>query len=107
MISKANRCYNHISDFFSYAHLIEEDEGSLDDAVAAEFQRVISSFRKRDKRASGLEQVLSFSARAVDHWTRWIGDHDIEPADDKVYGGYFRHDRDMSYLFLALAVEAN
>ena len=103
----ANRCYNHMSDFFSYAHLIEEDEGSLDDAVADEFQRVISSFRKQDKRASGLEQVLSFTARAIDHWARWIDDHDIEPADDRAYGRYFRHGKDMSYFFLALAVEAN
>ena len=103
----ANRCYSHISEFFSYAHLIEEVEGSLDDAVVDELQRVVSSLRKRDTRVSGLGQVLSLLARAIDHWAGWIDDHDIGPADDRAYGTYFRHDKDMTYFFLALAVEAN
>ena len=100
----ANRCYNHISDFFSYAHLIEEDEGFLDDAVVDEFQRVISSFRKPNVRVSGLLLPLG---RAIEHWAFWVDKEDIGPADDTAYRRYFSLNRDMTYFFLAVAVEAN
>lgn len=113
IVNNYNRCWSHVTDFFSYARVIEEDGGTLDEALVDEFQRVFSSFRTRDKRDTYLERLLSVSAWALDHWARWIHEHDVAPAINWPYGFLFRpernmaHDRDMTDLFLALAVEAN
>lgn len=113
IVDNSNRCWNHVLDFFSYARIIEEDGGTLDEALVDEFQHVFSSFRTRDKRDTYLERLLSVSAWALDHWARWIHEDDTAPAINWPYGFPFRPERnmandgDMTDLFLALAVEAN
>ena len=100
--ANANRCWNHISDFFTYAGLIEVDEGTLDDLLVDEFQRVFSSFGKRIQRDTWLERLVSNSAWALDHWAHWVDENDMGPV------GYSpRYDGDMTSFFFAMAVEAN
>lgn len=100
--ANANRCWNHISDFFAYAGLIEVDEGTLDDLLVDEFQRVFSSFGKRIQRDTWFERLISNSAWALDHWAHWVDENDMGPV------GYSpRYDGDMTSFFFAMAVEAN
>ncbi len=39
----ADLWWKHVSDFSTYAHLIEQDKGTLGDALVDEVQRVIAS----------------------------------------------------------------
>jgi len=40
--------WKHFCDFFTYAHLLEQDKGILDDVLIDEFQRLTSSLRMVD-----------------------------------------------------------
>ena len=100
--ANANRCWNHLGDFFTYARLIEEDEGTLDDLLVDEFQRVFSSFQKGVRRDTFLERLILNSAGALDHWAHWVDENNMGPVGYRP--GY---DRDMASFFFAKAVEAN
>ena len=102
-VTNANRCWNHVSDFFAYAQSIEDDNGSLADSLVDEFQRVISSFRKRDKRYITWSDFLW----VLDHWACWVNKNDMRLVKDTLVDYLPHHDRDMASFFFALAVEAN
>ena len=102
-VVNANRCWNHISDFFAYAQSIEDDNGTLDDSLVDELQRVISSFRKQDKEKYIWNDFLWF----LDHWACWVNKNDMRPVKDTFADYLTHHDRDMASFFFALAVEAN
>ena len=99
----ANRCWNHISDFFTYAQSIEGDNGTLDDSLVDELQRVVSTFRKQDTKDSSWSDFLW----VLDHWACWVNKHDMRPVTDTLVEYLTRYDRDMAKFFFALAVEAN
>ena len=61
-----DRCWNYVSDFFSYAHLIEHHGGTLDDQLIDEFQSVISSALVRKADGQGL---LAYLIWAIDTCT--------------------------------------
>lgn len=100
--ANANRCENHIKDFFTYAGLIEADEGILDDLLVDEFQRVITSFGNRIQRDTWLERLMFNSALAFDQWAHWVDENDMGPVRYSP-----RYDKDMTSFFFATAVEAN
>ena len=103
--ARANRCWNYVSEFFSYAHLIEQDEGRLDDALIDELRSVISSFLVRKGHRQGT--FLDYLAWAIDHWACWIDQHDILPLRDARNKSLSPYDRDMTSFFFESAVEAN
>ena len=105
--AKDNRCWNHVSDFFTYAHLIERDKGTLDDVLVDEFQRVLSTFRKPDGRDTYSGRLLVHSAWILDQWARWVDEDDMRPVKDTFVEHLPHYDRDMANFFFALAVEAN
>ena len=102
-VANANRCWNHISDFFAYAQSIEDDSGTLDDSLVDELQRVVSTFRKQGKKHS----IWSDFLWVLDHWACWVNKNDMRPVKDTLFEYLWHHDRDMSSFFFALAVEAN
>ena len=102
-VANANRCWSHISDFFAYAQSIEDDNGTLDDSLVDELQRVVSSFRKHDKRGS----IWSRFLWVLDHWACWVNKNDMRPVKDTLVDYLPHHDRDMASFFFALAAEAN
>lgn len=105
--AKDNRCWNHVSDFFTYAQLIEQNKGTLDDVLVDEFQRVLSTFRKRDGRDTYSGWLLVHSAWVLDQWARWVDEDDMRPVKDTFVEHLPHYDRDMASFFFALAVEAN
>ena len=100
--TNANRCWNHISDFFAYAQSIEDDQGTLDDFLIDELQRVISTFRKQDK----TDSIWSDFLWVLDHWACWVDKNDMRPVQDTFVDYLPHHDKDMARFFFALAVEA-
>ena len=102
-VVNADRCWNHISDFFAYAQSIEEDNGPLDDCLVDELQRVVSTFRKQNERDSIWSEFLF----VLDRWARWVNKDDMRPVKDTLVEYLPHHDRDMVKFFFALAVEAN
>ena len=102
-VANANRCWNHISDFFAYAQSIEDENGILDHSLVDELQRVISSFRKQDKKDSFWSDCLW----VLDYWACWVNKNDMRPVKDTLVDYLPHHDRDMASFFFALAVEAN
>lgn len=106
--AKANRCWNHVSEFFSYAHLIEQDEGTLDDALMDAFRAEIRiRFREGRRQSTYLGPLHAYSAWALDHWARWINQYDILPLTEDPIKHLSPYDRDLTSFFFALAVEAN
>ena len=103
--ARANRCWNYVSEFFSYAHLIEQDEGTLDDALIDEFRSVISSILVRKGHRQGT--IHAYLTWAIDHWACWIGQHDTLRLNDARSNSLSPYDRDMTSFFFASAVEAN
>ena len=95
--------WRRCNDFFTYAHLIEQDERILDDALVDEFQRVISSIRKLGNQKRWLEKV--------DRWVlhNFVGlvENDIWPVTWASVEQTPRYSGDMTNIFLAWAVEAN
>ena len=102
-VVNANRCWNHISDFFAYAQSIEDDNGTLDDCLVDELQRVVSTFRKQNERDSIWSEFLF----VLDRWACWVNKNDMRPVRDTLIEYPPHHDRDMAKFFFALAVEAN
>lgn len=100
----ADRCVSH---FFTYAHLIEQDGGTIDDVLIDEFERVIYSFRNLEKHDTPFQRLVAYSTRALDPWARWIDQHDLSAVGlmSTVFGSRF--DKDMMNSFFALTVEAN
>ena len=103
----ADPFWNHISEFFDYARLIENDNGTLDYSLIDELQRTISSFRRRNKRNPYLKRLFGYSIYVVDHWARLVTKNDMRPVKDTVIEYRPHHDRDMANFFFAMAVEAN
>ena len=103
----ADRCWKYVGDFFTYAHLIEQDGGTIVDVLIDEFERVIYSFRKLEEYDTPSKRLFAYSTRALDPWARWIYQHDLSPVDlmSTVSGSHF--EKDMMNSFFALAVEAN
>lgn len=99
--------WKHVSDFFTYIHLIEQDKGTLDDVLVDELQPVISSFLRPEKQDTHLERLLAYSAGALDHWARWVDENDMWPVNHALVESLSRYDKDMTIFFFALAVEAN
>ena len=99
-----NRCWNYVSDFFSYAHLIERHGGTLDDPLIDEFRSVISSILVGKAHKQGLFAYLNW---AIDHWVCWINQYDTLPLNYDRSTFLSPYDRDMSNFFLASAVQAN
>ena len=105
--AKANRCWNHVSEFFSYAHLIEQDGGTIDDALLDELRCEVSGFREGDKSRTFLGRLCACPAWALDHWVRWIDQYDVQPLNHDPIKDLSPYDKDMTEFFFALAVEAN
>lgn len=103
----ADRCWKHVSDFFTYAHLIENDGGTLDAPLVDEVQRVVSSFRKSKQDDTYLKRLLTYSVRAFGPSARWVYQHDLSPVQDMSVVSSSHPDKDMTGFFFALAVEAN
>ena len=100
----ADRCWKHVSNFFTYANLIEQDGGTVDDVLIDEFERVFYSFRKLEKYDTTLERLIAYSTQFLDPWAYWIHENDLSPVDIMSIS---HSDRDMTSFFFALAIEAN
>lgn len=99
---EAQLWWKHVGEFFTYAHLIQESKARLDNALIEEFQRVSCSFREHKKHDTWWLSLLDYSALAFDHF--------ICPVDERVRWPLIvspSYDKDMTTLFLALAVTAN
>ncbi len=104
---KTDRWWRHCSNFFSYAHLMERDKGTLDGALGDELQRAISSIRKVDDQNMRLQRLLTHLAWAFDHWVNLIDEKDRWPVDRASVEELSRYDKDMTNFFFAWSVEAN
>lgn len=67
-----DRWWNYISDFFTYAHLIEQGKGKVDGELVNELQRAICSFRRPDSQATCLGKVNAFIDRTFDFWVHSV-----------------------------------
>ncbi len=105
--TEAFRCRNLVSNFFTYACLIEKDNGTLDDVLVDELQRVSSSYRKKGQRDTYLKRLFDCSIWILDRWARWTAEHDVLVMNKSRAESFFHYGRDMADLFLVLAVEAN
>lgn len=103
----ADRCWKHVSDFFTYAHLIEQDGGTIDDVLIDEVGRVICSFQKSEKPDTPFKRLFAYSTRVLDPWARWIYQNDLLPVNIMSSASISRSDKDMTDSLFALAVEAN
>ena len=92
--ARVNRCLNYVSEFFSYAHSIEQDEGILDDALIDGFQTVISSTLVRKGRRQGT-------------YSGWVDQYNTRPLNNNRDNPQFPYDKEMTSFFFASAVEAN
>ena len=102
---RAYRCWNYVGEFFSYARLIEQDEGTLDDALIDDFRSVISTILVRTEHRKGT--FHAYSAWAVDHWACWIDQYDTLPLKNDRSNSLSPYDKDMRGFFFASAVDAN
>ena len=96
-----------VNDFFRYASRIEQDDGSLDDDLVDELQRVVASYHEQDQPRSLLHRLRFCLAWTLDHWARWA--HYI---DTRIFYPFTEQslrpcDRDMTVFFMALATEFN
>ena len=100
---RANRCWNYVSDFFSYAHLIEHHGGTLDDPLIDEFRSVVCLILVQKAHRPGTFAYLTW---AIDHWACWINQYDTLPLtyDRSTFLSPF--DRDMTSFFFTSAVQA-
>ena len=105
-----NRCWNLVSDFYSYAHLIEQDKGILDDRLIDELEGVICSFRKQNQQHSPLGRFVMYLIWTLDRWAGWVDENDRQPvryaSAESLPGRYSGYDGITSFSF-ALAVEAS
>lgn len=74
-----DQCWKHISDFFTYASLIEQDGGTIDDMLIDEFERVSYPFRELEKHETPLKRLIAYSTPALDPWALWIYPNDLSP----------------------------
>lgn len=106
-----NRCWNLVSDFYSYAHLIEQDKGTLDDRLIDELERLISSFRRQRKQHSPLGRFVMYLIWTLDCWAGWVDENDRQPvryaSAEPLPGRYSGYDAAITSFFFALAVEAS
>ena len=100
----ADRCWKHVSNFFTYANLIKQDGGTIDDVLIDELERVIYSFRKLEKHDTPIKILVTYSTPALDPWAHWIYQNDLSPVDIMSIS---RSNKDMTNFFFALTVEAN
>lgn len=103
----ADRCWKHVSDFFTYAHLIEQDRDTIDDVLIDEVQRVICSFRKLEKQDTSFRKFVAYTSRTLDPWARWVYQNDLSAVNIMSSESFSSSDKDMTDSFFALAVEAN
>lgn len=92
--ARVNRCLNYVSEFFSYAHSIEQDEGILDNTLIDGFQSVISSTLVQKGRRQGT-------------YLGWVDQYDTRPLNNNRDKPQFPYDKEMTSFFFASAVEAN
>ena len=103
----ADRCWKHVSDFFTYVHLIEQDRGTIDDVLLDEVQRVIRPFQKLEELDTPFKRLAAYSSRTLDPWARCVYQNDLSPVDIMSSVSVSRSDKDITESFFALAVEAN
>lgn len=96
----------HISDFFTYAHLIEQNRGKLDDVLVDEFQHVIASYREPDTSDSFSER-LTYSKWGLDYWAHWVDERDTGPVNGELGLLLSCWDRDLSRFFFVSAIESS
>ena len=99
--------WKHVSDFFTYAHVLEKDRSTLDNELVEELQLVISSFRQRNRQDTHLEKILAYLAWVIDHWAHWVNEDDVWPVYHTLVKPFSRYEKDMTRFFFALAVEAD
>lgn len=103
----ADRCWKHVSDFFTYAHLIEQDGSTIADVLIDELERVLHWFRKLEKHDTPFERFVAYSTRALDPSARWVHEIDLSPVYIMPTISTIRSEKDKTSYFFALAVEAN
>lgn len=97
----------HVKDFFTYAHLIEQEKRALEHSLVDELQRVVSSFRRPPEEYTRWELFLNYLASVIDRWARWIDEDDDWPINDLALRLLSPDDKDMAGFFCALAVDSN
>ena len=103
----ADRCWKHVSDFFTYAHLIEQDGGTIAVVLIGELKRVFHWFRKLEKHDKPFERFVAYSTRALDPSARWVHEIDLSPVYIMPTISTIRSEKDKTSYFFALTVEAN
>ncbi|CAF9936018.1 MAG: hypothetical protein ALECFALPRED_006660 [Alectoria fallacina] len=103
----ADRCWKHVSDFFTYVHLIEQDGGTIADVVIDDFERVIHWFRRLEKHDTPFERFVAYSTLALEPWAHWVHQNDLSPVYIMPTISTIRSEKDRTTFFFALAVEAN
>lgn len=102
--------WKHFCDFFTYAHLLEQDQVILDDVLIDEFQRFTSSLRAVDDKHllpnKLLEQRLSINL----YWL--LGQYAFAnkstwPVNDTLVPSLYNYNVDMADFFFDMAIEAN
>ncbi len=104
--------WKHFCDFFTSAHLLERDNGILDDVLVDEFQRLISSFRVLYEIDLPPDRLLVHRLRPYLYWllghrVHAFSNESTSPINDTLVPPLYDYNVDMTDFFLDMAVEAN
>jgi len=104
--------WKHFCDFFTYAHLLEQDGGILDDVLVDEFQRLLSSFRVLYEIDLPPDRLLVHKLRTYLYWllghrVHAFSNESTWPINDTLVPRLYNYNVDMTDFFFDMAVEAN